>query len=209
MDYSNSEEFERRGEWGCHIRLQVHCGSQLARLALACVEHFRHKYPNLSQHVQLLSPPGGLHISLSKLFVLRKHQVNPFLDKLTPGLRALPSPNLYLYGDYQVLYSANGRVGYVCLRAEHRGEAMHALVSACDVVLKDFSQVALTLTRTLTRTLTLTVKLNRTLTLTLTPTLTFPPTTRHRHICTFTMYAAPILYRPHLAHLGCMLSSWH
>ena len=96
-----------------------------------------------------------MHVSLSKLFLLRKHQVSPFLDKLALNLYALPCPRVYVYGDYQVLHSTDNRTGYLCLRVEHRGDALGALVRACDAALKDFSQVTLTLTLTLTVTPTL------------------------------------------------------
>ena len=87
-------EWERQGQWGSHLFLPVKCTRPLARLATACLAHYVSSLEDPIVDLQL--PSTELHISLSRHFALRSHQV-----MLPSSLHTLPRTHPYSTSDTQ------------------------------------------------------------------------------------------------------------
>ena len=77
------------GNWPSHVYLNVSANKKLDKFRGACMLHYQNQNPNLNQ----IFPIDNYHISLSRPFVLRTHQIESFLNELSSRIRCSESFN--------------------------------------------------------------------------------------------------------------------
>lgn len=75
------------GNWPSHVYLSISQTKKIKLLQQACIKHYENLIDTDSTIVH--KDDGNLHISLSKPFVLRHHQIEPFLKSLSQKIRVL------------------------------------------------------------------------------------------------------------------------
>ena len=132
-------EEEAIGDWGCHIYIPIQWNGSLERICNATLAHFKTETMPTSFNPSDFSKMTSLHISLSRYFALRKHQITPFLGKLTKALNDFVGPlQVAIFGDYHVLTNDDGSRVFVGMGIEDRMGKLHDLLERCNKTLRAF-----------------------------------------------------------------------
>jgi len=129
------------GQWPSHVYVRFRSNRRLSKLMTRCVQHYRtsQKDSALSDGIAVESDP---HVSLSRPFSLRYHQIAPFIQQLACELKGIhkSSFTLPVYNEYTLLYNDSHTRQFVCVPIHDRTGDLGKLVAATDRTMKRFQK---------------------------------------------------------------------
>mmetsp|Transcript_20092 Transcript_20092/g.28879 ORF Transcript_20092/g.28879 Transcript_20092/m.28879 type:complete len:257 (-) Transcript_20092:106-876(-) len=124
------------GNWPSHIYFNVKYTKKLVQITDASIHHYEEKK---KQNVIWEKFP---HVSLSKPFVLRHHQIESFLQLLHRAISATKktSVDTFIFSEYCILTNDTRTRTFLCIPIDDPSHVLSGLIKAVDEVLESFRQ---------------------------------------------------------------------
>eukprot|EP01038_Epipyxis_sp_PR26KG_P016380 gene16380-22330_t len=132
------------GNWPGIIYLTADNPEKLSKIASLCINDIlsqlcdkNHDLHGINHQMVVESSP---HLSLSKPFVLRSHQIQPFIKSLESRILSIQRLSMQICSEYHLLLNDAKNRLFVSLRIEDFHSLLKKLVNSCDETLKMFDQ---------------------------------------------------------------------
>lgn len=128
------------GNWSGHIYVSVN--AELIKDTIEYVlHHAKNRYPNVFSHPSSdWIQESSCHVSLSKVFALRSHHINPFHQDLVNKLAVTPCFCLGIRSEYSILINEYQTRAFLTLAVECGNDELKRLVDVVDQQLLNYGQ---------------------------------------------------------------------
>mmetsp|Transcript_23235 Transcript_23235/g.39365 ORF Transcript_23235/g.39365 Transcript_23235/m.39365 type:complete len:297 (+) Transcript_23235:115-1005(+) len=146
---ASSHAFKRQfahveGNWPSHVYIVIDKQRELMVFSQACIKHFLNQNKTEENEINIVENDDScLHVSLSRPFVLRHHQIQPFLRILHKSLLTCPvlPISCEVYAEYTMLKNDTNTRSFVSIPLEDRLKSLETLVTrGVNVALQEMRQ---------------------------------------------------------------------
>eukprot|EP01035_Chromulina_nebulosa_P033906 gene33906-45416_t len=131
------------GNWPSHVYLNILEGKRNSGffcIKRLCISHFAQSYGVDKSSDHFVVEEQSHHVSLSRPFVLRRHQIEAFIQLLQDKVHYFHRFSCHVFSEYQELINDSSTRGFVCIPLADSQGLLLQLVRQVDTVLTAFKQ---------------------------------------------------------------------